>query len=78
MAFGYFQQAAKLSPGNARLLVSLAKSAAALGKTDVAAATLEQVRQLDPKAAEQNASLAQVGTAGTRAAAVDESGVVWF
>ena len=77
-AFGYFQQAAKLSPGNARLLVSLAKSAAALGKTDVAAATLEQVRQLDPKAAEQNASLAQVGTAGTRAAAVDEGGLVWF
>jgi tetratricopeptide (TPR) repeat protein len=77
-ALGYFQQASKLSPGNAKLLVSLARSASALGKGELAASTLDQLRKLDPQAAERNASLAQVGASGTRAAEIDEGGLVWF
>ena len=77
-AYGFFQRAAKQLTGNAGIFVNLAKAAAALGKTDEAAAALEKVRSIDPRAAEKYSSLAQVGSAGTRAAEVDDATVLWF
>lgn len=77
-AYTYYQQAAKQSPDNPRLLVNIARVASAMGKLDEVTATLEQVRKLDPKIADQYASLAQVGSSGTRAAEVVTVEVLWF
>lgn len=81
-ALGYYEQGAKASPDNPRLLVNLARAAAALGKTDLVQATLASVRKLDPAAADQYAGLAtasvSVGSSGTRATAQDEGGPTWF
>jgi tetratricopeptide (TPR) repeat protein len=77
-AYDYYQQAVKKITGNAGLYVNLAKAAAALGKKDAAQAALDNVRKLDPQAADKYAQLAQVGTQGTRAAEAVDSSVQWF
>ncbi len=77
-AYAYYQQASKQSPDNPRLLVNIARVASAMGKLDEVTATLAQVRKLDPKIADQYASLAQVGSSGTRAAEVVTVEVLWF
>jgi hypothetical protein len=77
-AYDYYKQAEKQVTGSAGFYVNLAKAAAALGKNDAASAALDKVRALDPKTADKYAQLAQTGTAGTRAAEVDESPVVWL
>jgi tetratricopeptide (TPR) repeat protein len=77
-AYGYYQQAAKQVTGNVGLYVNLARAAAALGKSDAAAAALDNVRKLDPKMADKYAQLAQVGSNGTRAAEVEGNQVIWF
>ncbi len=76
-AYSYFKQASSLIPDNPRLLVNLAKAASALGKNSEVVALLDQVTKLDPKIAEQYASLAQSGTNPTRAAAA-EGEMLWF
>ena len=78
-ALGYYQQAAKASPQNPKILVNLAKAAAALGKTDLVNSALETMRKLDPKAAEQYAALAQASAVqGTRAAEMGSDELQWF
>ncbi len=77
-ALGYYQQAAKKMTGDAGLYTNLARSAAALGKNDVAAAALESLKKLDPLAAERYAGLIQAGPGTTRAAEVDDATVIWF
>ncbi|MFA6508490.1 MAG: tetratricopeptide repeat protein, partial [Treponemataceae bacterium] len=77
-ALEYYQAAARRLPDNSRLLVNLAKSAAALGKIDLATQALAGVRKLDPKAADQYSALADAGTAKTRAAAIDDGALAWF
>jgi hypothetical protein len=77
-AYTYYQMAAKQITGSAGLYVNMAKAAAALGKNADAAAALEIVKRLDPAAAEKYSSLAQVGSAGTRAAEIDDSKPIWF
>jgi hypothetical protein len=77
-ALGYYQQAAKQITGSAGLYVNMAKAAAALGKNADAAAALENVKRLDPAAAEKYSTLAQVGSGGTRAAEIDDSKPIWF
>lgn len=76
-AYGYYAQAARISPDNPRLLVNLATAAASLGRTDEVVATLERVKKLDPKIADRYASLAQTSTATTRSAAIERE-TVWF
>jgi len=76
-AYVYYQQAAKLVPKNAKLLVNLAKASSALGKADEASKTLKEVRKIDPKLADQYAWLSQGNAGPTRAAGV-EDGVLWF
>ena len=79
-AYEYYQTAIKQMTGSAGFYVNLAKAAAALGKNAAAAAALDKVRALDPKAADKYASLAQVqtGAAGTRAAEVrPQTQVMW-
>lgn len=74
-----YQQAVALSPDNPRLLANLARAAAALGKGELVAKTLDTIKALDPKMAEQYSQLAQAATAsGTRAAAVDKTSPIWF
>ncbi len=77
-AYDYYQQAVKQLTGSASLYLSMAKAAAALGKGDAAASALANVRKIDPQAADKYASLAQLGASGTRAAEVDDGGIVWF
>jgi tetratricopeptide (TPR) repeat protein len=77
-AYAYYQQAEKKVTGNAGFYVNLARAAAALGKSDEASAAIDKVRALDPKTADKYSSLAQIGTAGTRASEIDEGGLVWF
>jgi hypothetical protein len=81
-ALGFYQQAAKASPDNAKILVNLARAASALGKTDLVNATLVSMRKIDPAIADQYTGLAAAsaaaGTSGTRAAAQDEAGPTWF
>jgi len=77
-AHDYYSQAAKMSPDNPRLLVNLATAAASLGRTDEVVATLERVRKLDSKIADQYASLAQASSPATRAANVGKGEVIWF
>ena len=78
-ALGYFQQAAKQSPQNAKILVSLARAAASLGKTDLVNSILDTMKKLDPQAAEQYAGLAAASNLpGTRAAQQDASALEWF
>jgi len=76
-AYAYYQDAAKKLPKNAKLLVNLAKASSALGKTDEASKTLEEVRKLDPKLADQYAWVAQGSTGSARAAGVEDA-VLWF
>lgn len=77
-AYAMFAKAAKSVPDNARLQASLAKSAAALGKTAESKAALDKLRGLDSGLATQLASAIQTGTTGTRAAeAGSEGGLTW-
>jgi transglutaminase-like putative cysteine protease len=78
-ALGFYQQAAKASPDNAKILVSVARAAAALGKTDVVQSAMAVVRKLDPAAADQYSGLSATSDAAhTRAASQDEGGPIWF
>jgi tetratricopeptide (TPR) repeat protein len=77
-AYGYYTQAAKMSPDNPRLLVSIASAAASLGRTDEVVATLERVRKLDPKIADRYASLIQTSSSSGRAADISTGDVTWF
>jgi tetratricopeptide (TPR) repeat protein len=77
-AYDYFSRAAKLSPDNPRLLVSLATAAASMGRTDEVIATLERVSKLDQKIAERYASLVQSSSSATRAAEAGKGEIIWF
>lgn len=77
-AYVYYQQASKQMPGNAKLLVNIAKAAAALGKSSEAAAALKELRKLDPALADQYSWVATAGVGGARAAGVEDAGVLWF
>jgi len=77
-AYVYYQQASKQMPGNAKLLVNIAKAAAVLGKSAEAATALQNLRALDPALADQYSWVATAGTGGARAAGVDDSAVLWF
>jgi len=77
-AYGYYTQAAKMSPDNPRLLVSIATAAASLGRTAEVVATLERVKKLDPKTADRYASLVQTSTSSGRAADIGTGDVTWF
>lgn len=57
-AYGYYRQAAKELPRNARLQANLAKAAASLGKSDESAAALDELRKLDPELADQYTRIA--------------------
>jgi len=77
-AYSYYQQAAKQSPDNPRLLVNIARVASAMGRLDEVTATLIKVRQLDPGTADRYASLALAVPGGTRAAEAQTAEVLWF
>jgi len=83
-ALGWYQKAATADPENAKLLINMARAAAALGKTDVVEKTLAAVRKIDPAAADRYAGLGAggamnaAGGPGTRAAAQEEEGPAWF
>jgi tetratricopeptide (TPR) repeat protein len=77
-AYAFYQAAEKRLTGSAGLYVNLAKAAAAIGDGEAAGEALEKARAIDPKVADRFARLAQAGSAGTRAAEMDEGGLVWF
>ena len=77
-ALGYYQQVEARYSGDEHFLVNLAKAAAALGKTELAARSLAAVRKLDPTAADQYAALAEADPTGTRAAQIDDGQPTWF
>ncbi len=77
-AYERYSQASRQGLESARLYLNIAKAASALGKADEAARALESAKRLDPKAAEQGPALAKAGSAGTRAAEIDEGDLEWF
>lgn len=77
-ALAYYQRVEARYAGDKYFLVNLAKAAAALGKTDIAARSIAAVRKLDPAVADQYAPLATAGTSGTRAAQIDDDQPTWF
>lgn len=77
-AYALFGQAAKASPGNPKLLVSMARAASALGKAKDVAALMDQVKQISPETAERYASIVADASSATRAASVGTAEVIWF
>ncbi|HPG86181.1 MAG TPA: tetratricopeptide repeat protein [Spirochaetales bacterium] len=77
-AYDRFDQAAEDAPDNARLIVSMARTAAALGRSDEVAALIARVRAIDPATADRYASLVGASASGTRAAQAGKEETIWF
>ncbi|MCP5452361.1 MAG: tetratricopeptide repeat protein [Spirochaetaceae bacterium] len=77
-AYDRFSQASKQDPENARIIVSLARAAAALGRSDEVAGLLERVRAIDPATADRYASLADAQSVTGRAAQAGKEETIWF
>lgn len=76
-ACDYYQRAAKVEPGNAKVLISFALAAGALGKNDEAATAYDTAKRLDPELASRYAYVAENGSSGTRAAEAGSAVVIW-
>jgi len=77
-AYERYAEAAKLDAGNPRILASMARAAAALGRSDEVATLLGRVRALDPRLADRYASLADSAAATTRASQAGKEETLWF
>lgn len=77
-AYDRFAEASRQSPDNARLLASMARAAAAMGRTDEVISLLARVRALDPKTADRYASLVEASASATRASRSGTEETIWF
>ena len=73
-----FAQALASSPKDPKLLASLARAQAALGKNDELKQTIATLAEVDPSAASRYSSLAQPGQSGVRAAESGDDPLGWF
>jgi len=77
-AYSYYTRADKKLPNSAKILLSIARAASALGKESEAASALEKAKRLDPAQAERFPSVVQASPNAGRAAEADASGVLWL
>ncbi len=77
-AYERYIQASRLNPDDARILVSAARAAAAMGRTDEVVTLLGRVRALNPALAERHSSLAEASQAGTRASKAGKEETIWY